>query len=78
MKFALATAVLTLGLGANMAAAACCDMKVCDEFNLKGHCKTGCYPYDKTVLINRSGLKSPVASAKTDKDCFCTIGTDHQ
>ncbi|KAI1025282.1 hypothetical protein LB504_010009 [Fusarium proliferatum] len=71
---AVATTLLTLGLGADMAAAACCDMKVCDGFNLKGNCKNGCYPYGKKALINRSGLKSAVASAKTDKDCYCALG----
>ncbi|KAH7468424.1 hypothetical protein FOMA001_g14968 [Fusarium oxysporum f. sp. matthiolae] len=74
----LAATLLTLGLGADIAAAACCDVKVCDDFNLKGNCKNDCYPYLKTVNINKSGLRSSIASGKTDKDCFCTFGKDSQ
>ncbi|WZH42493.1 hypothetical protein QYS62_003489 [Fusarium acuminatum] len=76
MKFTtLATTLFTLGLGADMAAAAaCCDLKVCNDFNLKGRCKTACYPYGKVVAINGEGLNKPIASAKTDTDCFCSMG----
>ncbi|KAF4999040.1 hypothetical protein FGRMN_2730 [Fusarium graminum] len=75
MKFTtLATAIFTLSLGADLATAACCEAKVCDGFNLKGKCKTACYPYNKTVKVNRSGLKSSVGSAKTSKGCSCTLG----
>ncbi|KAM0191275.1 hypothetical protein ACHAPA_007499 [Fusarium lateritium] len=77
MKFTtIVTALFTLGLGADMAAAACsgCDMKVCSGKNLKGRCKTGCYPYGKVVAINGEGLNVPVASAKTDTDCTCQLG----
>jgi hypothetical protein len=77
MKFTpIVTALFTLGLGADMAAAACsgCDMKVCSGKNLSGRCKTGCYPYGKVVGINGEGLNAPVASAKTDTDCTCQLG----
>ncbi|QPC62447.1 hypothetical protein HYE67_004678 [Fusarium culmorum] len=50
----------------------------CDGFNLKGRCKTACYPYTNTpVAINGDGLKGPIASGKTDTDCKCTLGKDH-
>lgn len=80
MKFTtLATALFTLGLGADMAAAAaCCDLKVCNDFNLKGRCKTACYPYGKVVAINGEGLNKPIASAKTDTDCTCAMGGNPQ
>jgi hypothetical protein len=80
MKFTtLATALFTLGLGADMAAAAaCCDLKVCNDFNLKGRCKTACYPYGKVVAINGEGLNKPIASAKTDTDCSCALGGNPQ
>ncbi|EKJ70972.1 hypothetical protein FPSE_08831 [Fusarium pseudograminearum CS3096] len=71
MKFTtLATTILSIALGADIASAACCDLKVCDGFNLKGRCKTACYPYTNTpVAINGDGLKGPIASGKTDTDC---------
>ncbi|KAF5666755.1 hypothetical protein FHETE_6089 [Fusarium heterosporum] len=75
MKFTtLATAIFTLGFGADLAAAACCEAKVCDGFDLKGNCKNACYPYLKMAKVNMSGLKSGVGSAKTNKGCFCTFG----
>ncbi|RGP55779.1 hypothetical protein FSPOR_11987, partial [Fusarium sporotrichioides] len=77
MKFAtLAATLLTLGFGADIASAACCNVTVCDGFNQKGKCKTQCYPYSKTVNINKSGLRSAIASGKTAKECGCTFGKD--
>ncbi|KAL4727602.1 hypothetical protein ACLX1H_004285 [Fusarium chlamydosporum] len=78
MKFTtLAATLLSLALGANVASAACCDVKVCDKSNLKGHCKTACYPYSEYPIgINGDGLKGPISSAKTDTDCFCTAGVN--
>ncbi|KAG7411225.1 hypothetical protein LZL87_007154 [Fusarium oxysporum] len=77
----LATTIFALGFGADLATAAkkpCCDMKVCDQFDLKGNCKTECYSYKTQSKINASGLKSSILSAKTDTDCYCTIGKDVQ
>ncbi|KAF4999039.1 hypothetical protein FGRMN_2729 [Fusarium graminum] len=79
MKFTtFATALFTLGFGADLAAAACCDMKVCTGFNLKGRCKTACYPYGSVVQINGDGLRGTIASGKTDTDCFCTVGVENR
>ncbi|UZP43025.1 hypothetical protein NXS19_010841 [Fusarium pseudograminearum] len=74
----LAATLLSIGLAADTAAAACCNVKVCDGLNRKGKCKTSCYAYGKTVNINRSGLKSSIASGQTAKDCFCTFGKNSQ
>jgi len=75
MKFTtLTAALLSLGLAADTASAACCNLKVCDGFGNKGNCMGGCYPYGKTVNIDRSGLKSSIGSAKTASDCKCTFG----
>ena len=77
MKFTSFTATLiALSVTADTAAAACCNVKACDGFDLKGNCKNGCYPYRKTVKINRSGLRSSIASGKTGKECKCTFGKD--
>jgi hypothetical protein len=81
MKFTtIVTALFTLGLGADMAAAACsgCDMKVCSGKNLSGRCKTGCYPFKKVVAINGEGLNAPVRSGKTDTDCACTLAVESE
>lgn len=69
-----AATLLSLSIAADTAAAACCNVKVCDGFNRKGNCMGGCYPYGKTVKINRSGLKSSIGSGQTASDCFCTFG----
>ncbi|QPC79833.1 hypothetical protein HYE68_010585 [Fusarium pseudograminearum] len=78
MKFTtLATTLLSITLGADLASAACCDLKVCDKPNLKGNCKTACYLYgDVPVGINGDGLKGPIASAKSDTDCQCNAGVN--
>ncbi|CAG1984618.1 unnamed protein product [Fusarium graminearum] len=73
-----AATLLSLGIAADTAAAACCNVKVCDGFNRKGNCMGGCYPYGKTVKINRSGLKSSIGSGQTAGDCFCTFGKNSQ
>ncbi|KAG8670103.1 hypothetical protein FPOAC2_09442 [Fusarium poae] len=80
MKFTtLITTLLSITTGAQLASAACCDLKVCDGFNLKGRCKTSCYQYTNTpIAINGDGLKGPIASGKTDTDCRCTLGKDNQ
>ncbi|RBR20356.1 uncharacterized protein FIESC28_05320 [Fusarium coffeatum] len=72
-----AATLLTVGFAAYTAAAACCNVKVCDGFGLKGNCKNGCYPYRKYVNINRSGLRSSIGSGKTGKECACTFGKDN-
>ncbi|KAF5607763.1 elicitor [Fusarium pseudoanthophilum] len=81
MKFsALATVLVSLGLGPDLAVAKCdsgCYLKVCDWRNLKGNCHTKCYQgkdIGRVVKVDKSGLKGPIVSAKSSNGCGCTFG----
>jgi hypothetical protein len=76
LTFSLATCSPVEGARDGLEARACCDVKVCDGFNLSGNCKNGCYPYRKTASINRSGIGA-IGSLKTDTDCMCTYGKSY-